>query len=228
MVVFTIFLGFIPSLAWLSFYLHEDFRHPEPRMLVAFTFILGGISTFLVLPVQLYFHDILRNFGGDPFGFGAFLFAAFVEELFKFGMVFLFIRKTAAFNFEPIHAMIYMTTAALGFAAVENIGTLFRASDGSLLNNVVLETTILRFIGATLLHSLASGVIGYYWGKAMALGKSPTRFLIGALIAATVLHTVFNYLIIRTGPISLTVPLLIVAAFFILNDFELLKKYEKI
>lgn len=227
MVALPVLLGFLPSIAWLSFYLHEDFRHPEPRMLVALTFILGGISTILVLPVQLFFHDILGNFGVSTLGPGALLGAALVEELFKFGMVFLFIRRTAAFRYEPIHPMVYMTTAALGFAAVENIGTLFRAGDGSLLNTVVLETTVLRFIGATLLHSLASGTIGYYWGKSMALGRRAGPYLLWGIAVGTVLHTAFNYLILKTGPVSFTIPLLIVSAFFILNDFELLKKYER-
>ena len=227
MVVVSILLGFIPSIAWLSFYLHEDFRHPEPRALVALTFVLGGIATFLVLPVQLFFHDIFAQINLSSFSFAAFLVSAATEELFKFGMVYLFVRKTTSFNYEPIHPMVYMTTVALGFAAVENIGTLFRASDGSLLNSVVLETTVLRFIGATLLHSLASGTIGYYWGKSMALGRSAWRYLLFGIIAATVLHALFNYLIIKTGPVSLTIPLLIAAAFFILNDFELLKKYER-
>lgn len=227
MVAIPILLGFLPSIAWLSFYLHEDFRHPEPRMLVALTFVLGGIATFLVLPVELWFHTIFSQFNIDSLGLPAFLASAAVEELFKFGMVYFFVRKTAPFNYEPIHPMVYMTTVALGFAAMENIGTLFRASDGSLLNSIVLETMVLRFIGATLLHSLASGTIGYYWGKSMALEKPARPFLVFGVTLAVVLHGVFNYLIIKTGPVSLTIPLLIAAAFFVLNDFELLKKYER-
>ena len=222
-----VLLGLLPSFAWLAFYLHEDFRHPEPRTLVALTFILGGVSTFLVLPVQLFLNQILQQNSIDTLSFVAFLIAASTEELFKFAMVFIFVRRTQPFRFEPIQPMIYMVTAALGFAAVENIATLIRTSDGTLLNTILLETLILRFIGATLLHSLASGLVGYYWGKAMALKRSPALFITVGLVFATALHAMFNFLIINTGPLQITIPFLIVAAFLILNDFEILKQYEK-
>ncbi len=227
MVIVPIILGLLPSFAWLTFYLHEDFRHPEPRTLVALTFILGGVSTFLVLPVQLLLNQFLQQNSIDTLSFAAFILAASIEELFKFGMVFMFVRRTEPFKFEPIQPMIYMITAALGFAAVENIATLIRTSDGTLLNTVLLETLILRFIGATLLHSLASGLVGYYWGKAMALKRSPALFIAVGLVLATALHAMFNFLIINTGPLQITIPFLIVAAFLILNDFEILKQYEK-
>lgn len=227
MVALPVILGLLPSLAWLVFYLHEDFRHPEPKQLVAFTFLLGGISTFLVLPVQLVVNGWLARAGIEQFELSSFVVLGTLEELFKFGMVFLFIRKARAFTFEPIHPMVYMITAALGFAAVENIASLFRAADGTLLNSTLLETTILRFIGATLLHALASGLVGYYWGKAMALREEPGRFLAQGLAYASLLHAAFNYLIIKTGPVSFAIVFLVITAFFILNDFEILKRYER-
>lgn len=227
MVALPIILGLLPSLAWLAFYLHEDFRHPEPKQLVALTFLLGGISTFLVLPVQLVVNDWLAGAGVEQFELTSFVVLGALEELFKFGVVFLFIRKARAFTFEPIHPMVYMITAALGFAAVENVASLFRAADGTLLNSALLETVILRFIGATLLHSLASGLIGYYWGKAMALRAEPAPYLAQGLVYASLLHAAFNYLIIKTGPVNFAIVFLIITAFFILNDFEILRQYEK-
>ncbi len=225
--IVPVVLGLLPSFAWLAFYLHEDFRHPEPKRLVAFTFLLGGIATFLVLPVQLLVNGWLARVGVEQFELSSFVVLGALEEFFKFGVVFLFIRKARAFTFEPIHPMIYMITAALGFAAVENIASLFRAADGTLLNSALLETTILRFIGATLLHSLASGIVGYYWGKAMALRAEPAPYLAQGLVYASLLHAAFNYLIIKTGPVSFAVVFLVVTAFFVLNDFEILKRYEK-
>jgi RsiW-degrading membrane proteinase PrsW (M82 family) len=99
---------------------------------------------------------------------------------------------------EPVDAMIYLMTAALGFAALEN--TLFVLKD--LLENgsaIGMLTTSMRTVGATLLHVAASALIG--GSLALVFYKSKvSRFfmLIVGIILATALHTLFNQLIIAT------------------------------
>jgi RsiW-degrading membrane proteinase PrsW (M82 family) len=114
---------------------------------------------------------------------------------------------------EPIDAMVYMITAAMGFAALENAVFLI-APVGE-----PFEMMIFRFVGATLLHALASGLLGYYWIK----GKV---FL--GLTVATVLHLFFNILIIAypQSPFY-ACGILIFASFFLFYDFDILKAYER-
>jgi len=111
--------------------------------------------------------------------------------------------------------MIYIIVAALGFAAVENVAAAFKARE------IVFETATLRFIGATLLHTLGSGLLGYYWARSII--ENRRALLLTGFTLATILHTIFNYLIIRFEPVVIPTTFLIVAAIFILYDFEKLR-----
>ena len=228
-----IVLGLIPSFTWLAFYIREDLRHPEPKWFIALAFVGGILVTFAVLPVQIVFNEQFTRFGIEKYSMSAFLILSAIEELFKFFVVYILLHKRREFD-EPLHAMIYMITAALGFAASENIASLIKASEGSLLNVAILESLTLRFIGATLLHTLTSGLVGYYWGLAFIRGSQ--RFILEhrrefflilkGLLIATLLHSVFNYLIIKTGPASFAIVFVVFVAFFILGDFEKFKKED--
>lgn len=243
-IVFSIVVGLIPSFAWLIFYLQEDIKHPEPKRMILFAFLLGCLITYGAVQAQSFFHRTTDFFSIDfdrldidvisPLRlFAYFLTFGGIEELFKFLAIFLFMHKLKAFD-EPIHAMIYMITAALGFAAVENIASLYDASQGSLLNIAILESLALRFVGATLLHTLASGLVGYYWSQAFVRGANKFSLIherelhpiLKGLVIATVLHAIFNYLIIRTGPATLAIAFVVFIAFFLLNDFERLKRAD--
>jgi RsiW-degrading membrane proteinase PrsW (M82 family) len=165
--------------------------------------------------------------------FAAFIVLGFIEEIFKFAIVYAFIHRTLAFN-EPIDAMLYMIVAGLGFAAAENIASIFRAAGGATLTATVVETLAMRFVGATLLHTVASGTVGYYWGRAfMRRGNTfvlqhrrEFGLIAIGLLTATALHAVFNYLIILSGPASFAIVFITAAAFVLLHDFERLKRED--
>src|SRR3989344_6540894 len=91
--------------------------------------------------------------------------------------------------------MIYMLTAALGFAALEN--TLFLIAP--LANGDITKSLLtgnLRFIGATLLHIAASSIIGafaaFFFYKSKKI-KDAAIFI--GLIVAIILHAAFNLII---------------------------------
>ena len=210
-------LGILPSLVWIFFYLQEDI-HPEPKRMLLFVFAAGALVTFFVVGAENYFHRNILPSSLQPYHPLSLLGLAFIEEAFKFLIVFLAVRKSKAFD-EPIDAMIYMITGALGFAAVENVGAIV---GGHALMSGALEITILRFIGATLLHSLTAGLAGYYWAVGI-LRQKVWRYIAFGIAAATILHMVFNYLILRFDPEIYPTLFLAVFAFFILGDFEKLK-----
>jgi protease PrsW len=151
---------------------------------------------------------------------------AAIEELMKFGAAYFAVGKSPELD-EPIDAMIYMIVAALGFATLENIGALTNvasaaASGQGAIFISVFETVSLRFVGATLLHSLTSAIVGYHWALGMMHKKVP-HYLASGLIFATILHATFNYLILNYAPIGYSVLFLLIIGFFVLNDFEKLK-----
>lgn len=205
---------------WLLFFLREDEGHPEPKSLIFYVFFAGALSTFVALAFQILFNKWSVWFGIETYSLLSLIFLAGIEELMKFGAVYFSVSKKKDFD-EPLDPMIYMITAALGFAAVENIASVFQAGSG-------VEVVALRFVGATLLHSLSAGLIGYYWGKALVLKTKFKSFITKGIFLAITLHVIFNYLIIKTGPVGLVVIFLVIIGLFILNDFEKLKRLEKI
>lgn len=214
MISLPLLLGLLPSFAWLIFYLKED-PNPEPKRLIFETFLAGAISTFIVLGVQMAFNGWATDRGIIQYGLISFFILSAIEEIFKFGAARLVIDKHPYDFDEPVDAMIYLIVAALGFAAVENIAAASKSSE------LLFETTTLRFIGATLLHTLSSGLLGYYWAREIITRKKYLLYF--GFFMATALHTVFNYLILNYEPVVVPTTFLIVAALFILYDFEKLK-----
>lgn len=221
--ILLIVLGALPSLAWLVFYLKEDARHPEPRKLILYTLVAGALVTVFVLQIQIVVNDWITGQGFSTYSLISFVLLGAVEEIFKFLAVYFAVSRRKEFD-EPIDAMVYMVVASLGFAMVENIASIFQSNTFSITSPGPLETTALRFVGATLLHSLTSGVVGYYWGKAIAAGSSRFAGVAWGLALATLLHAFFNYLIIKSEPVALPLIFLMFMGLFVLNDFEKLKR----
>src|SRR3989344_3118604 len=122
-------MGLIPSLAWLYFYSRKD-CHPEPKNLLAQTFLMGIIISPVAILLQFSFAQLGSSISGISQSIAQnasyfFLWAAVVEEVIKFYAVRMLIMRSPEFD-EPIDAMIYMITAGLGFAAMENILVMFR------------------------------------------------------------------------------------------------------
>ena len=203
--IFSFLLGIVPALIWLWFWLKEDACHPEPKRLILLTFLYGGLSVLFALLFQIVFNSVFQVSTTSaiqtlPFGY-AFLVVciwAFIEEFVKYQAAWHGgLKKTA--TDEPVDVPIYMISAALGFAALEN--TLFLIQP--LMSNnlgVVITTTKLRFIGATLVHVASSALIGMFVGYSFYFMKSiKRRYIFAGFILATVLHALFNLFIIKSN-----------------------------
>ena len=223
MLVIAIVFGLLPGFAWLAFYMGED-PYPEPKRLIVFTFIVGMAFGFFTVALETIFSGWAVKIGVAEFSIFSLLVLASIEEVMKFAAAHFSINRTPEFK-EPIEAMIYIIVAALGFATLENIGAIAGISPQAALVPAVLETISLRFVGATLLHTLTSGVVGYHWALGVARGNVKRSIAIG-LVYAAVLHAIFNYLILTYGGVIYSVIFLIIVGFFVLNDFEKIKKYD--
>ncbi|MEK7148035.1 MAG: PrsW family glutamic-type intramembrane protease, partial [Patescibacteria group bacterium] len=130
-------------------------------------------------------------------------------EVFKFTAGYFGGLHTVEDN-EPMDSMIYMITAALGFVALENTLFIF----GPLLGNNILESVItgnLRFIGASLLHVVASGMVGFALSLSFYQARSKRLLTVGlALVGAILFHLLFNLLIITKGEQGTTLSFLLV------------------
>lgn len=192
----TIFLallgGILPSCFWLWFWLKEDDIHPEPRELILYSFVGGMIATATAFFIEKFIagYDTLSNFSL------IFLWAV-TEEALKFVSIYLVALRTKFFD-EPIDAVLYLVTASLGFAAMENTMFLFNPiQEGNYVTSLLLGD--FRFIGASLLHVAASGVIGIAMGLSFHEARTKRIFWMSAgLIGAIALHTAFNFSIIKS------------------------------
>jgi RsiW-degrading membrane proteinase PrsW (M82 family) len=199
--------GILPTLVWLHFLLKEDARCPEPRTLIVLAMFAGMLAVPIVLPLEHYVKAIMPTITAIPTLFDRFALDlaiempviiawAVIEETVKFALAALLILWRRQVD-EPTDLIIYMICVALGFSALEN--ALFLVAP--LANGDVMQTVLannLRFIGATLLHVIASSTVGF----AMALAYTKRHHVRAAaatigLILAIALHALFNFLIIR-------------------------------
>lgn len=230
---FAAIAALLPGFAWLFFYLKEDV-HPEPMRVIVRTFIGGGVFALLALFLQLALKQFGLSFtggaipwlgGAEATAIIAIVLFALIEEIAKFWAAYTSIHDDPAFD-EPIDAMIYLVVAALGFATVENLGAVAGTpgtySDLAFVG-MVAQTVVFRFVGATLLHTLTSAIVGYHWARDIRRLRAGGGGIAIGIIIATALHVGFNYLIITYGNIAYAVGFVAIIGLFVLNDFEKLK-----
>lgn len=182
--------GIIPSLFWLWFWLKENKEKPEPKGLLTICFILGMLSVIFVLPIQKFIQSNVSSHEMQIISWAS------IEEIIKYLAVVAVVYRTTYVH-EPIDWPIYLITAALGFAALEN--TLFLIKPLSLNQATVgLLTGQLRFLGSTLLHAVSSGIIGVVLGLSFHLEWSRRKwYLLIGLMLAIALHSAFNFFIME-------------------------------
>ena len=231
---FSLLGGVLPALFWLWFWLREDRLPPEPRRLIILSFLLGMAAVLVAVPMeQSLCGRIMGNSGtgcamelpltGKVFAIIVGL--SVIEEVLKFAASYFGALRRRD-NDEPIDSLIYLITVALGFAALEN--TLFLA--GAIKTGGIIagfDIGVLRFIGATLLHVVSSGALGFF----LALGfyqRGKIRKVDAAVgvLAAILLHTLFNLFILNNEASGLH--LFSVFAFVWLAVVLLLIGFEKV
>jgi RsiW-degrading membrane proteinase PrsW (M82 family) len=226
----AIIFGVIPSVIWLLFYLRKD-AHPESNPMIIKIFFYGMLAA---LPAILLEMGIFKAFAklNPPLIYltllNTFLGVALIEETMKFLVVEKEVLSSAEFD-EPSDALLYMIIAALGFAASENI--LILLGLGPFFLPRALEISALRFLGATFLHALCSGTIGYFLALAIFEVKKRLKLISLGLLISIALHGLYNFSIMEIeSSLKFLIPLaiLISLAFFVTFGFKRLQKMKSI
>lgn len=232
--------GVLPCFLWLAFYLKRD-RHPEPKSEIIKVFLLGGLMTAPAVAIEIFLINIVNSFGFLPKAatllLANILAIAFVEEYAKYFAV--WVREQAAQQNrhldEPVDFAIYMAAAALGFAAVENLLFLLPAvreqifSGNDLLTAggaaVLVWLSLFRSLTAILLHTLCSGMLGYYMAMAFCRRKKKAGILFQGFVLVSCLHGLYNFSIMKgeEDALFLFLPLAIIL-FLALNLYSRFKK----
>ena len=194
-----IVLSLAPSIIWLLFYLRKD-AHPESNKMVIKIFFYGMLSAVIAAVIEIEISLGLsflgfKNFSIFSFIFYQFITIALVEELSKFLIVKEKVLSDPEFD-EPVDAPLYMIIAALGFAALENLLVLFPGL-GPFIFKEALIISAFRFIGATFLHALCSGALGYFLALSILEPKKRIKLIFTGIVFASILHGLFNVFIIE-------------------------------
>jgi RsiW-degrading membrane proteinase PrsW (M82 family) len=207
-IIFIPLLSLLPCVLWLWYFSSRSrYKRPAIRVL-ALTFAFGALGTVPALALNLLGQSFfLETFGRTQFSHIMVLLFVVgpVEELIKLFMVYVYAYRQPEFD-EPLDGVIYSATAALGFAAVENI--VYLAQNDPML---VLLRGPLSNPGHALFSSL--------WGLSLSRAKvapniARERFPIiaGGWMIASFFHSLFDILLVASSRLSIVFFALLVAA----------------
>ena len=156
-IVLTVVCTILPFFVLLRYYYTRDvFR--EPRSALIRTFLLGFAITVPAVLVEFGLGAVpLQSFGLIPGAlYVAFVVAAIPEELLKLWVICGYCTRLDDFD-EPMDGIVYGATAALGFAAVENV--LYVAEGG-------LVVAAIRSVTSVPMHAMCGAILGYFVAQA--------------------------------------------------------------
>lgn len=185
------FISILPVVLLLLLVYKKDTKK-EPKNLLTKAFVFGLLSAVPIVIIELLVGLIMpKTITSHIFIFiNTFLGVGIIEEGFKW-LVTKSIYKNNEFD-ETYDGIVYAVYASLGFAAIENV--LFVLTGG-------MGIGLLRALTAVPGHAFYAIIMGYYMGLAkMFRLKNDTshekKLLFIALLLPTLLHTIYDYLLI--------------------------------
>ncbi len=236
--------GLAPALIWLFFWLNEDKKRPEPKTNLLQAFLVGVVAVIAAFFLERPFLSVFGPLGGSAvpieFSLSTLFFIlsqskliltwSLIEETIKYLGAQMTVLERPEFD-EPVDAMIYLITVALGFAAMENALFLFDVLTKSQDHIYFVLTGNLRFLGATIVHTVSSAIVGAAIALTFyrPLATKIMATIIG-LFTAVGLHAFFNFFIINNNGEATAQVLLFLwlAAIFVIFLFERVKQITKI
>lgn len=187
---YLILLTALLPIAILIYYIyHKDKNSPEPtgQLVKAFFYGVLSIPLSLSISIPLGLMGIYQTGATNILGSisTAFFGAAIPEEIAKFFVLWLVLRKNPYFD-EKMDGIVYAVCVSLGFAALENIMYLFSNAES------YLSVGIARAIFAVPGHFCFGILMGYYYSLAKFYPKSATKNKALVLIAPIIAHGLYD------------------------------------
>lgn len=207
------FLAFAPGFFWLWYVYSKDRYAPEPVSLVGKVFLFGILSVIPAIILEKLIPVIFPavkvwETSGSPIEATLYYILAIgvVEEFCKLLPVWLFIYRNSEFN-EVLDGIIYASSAALGFACIENVLYIFSYGPHVMVGRAVLST-------------LGHVLFSMFWGLGLGLAKFNPRhskyIVIVGFIIASVIHGIFNVFAISSQTLLLLILVFVIWRIFLI------------
>ena len=216
MSLLLIALSLLPVILLLVFIYRQDKYEKEPLGLLLLAFLAGMIAIPIDLTLVTFANAI--HYSESVF-YSAFFEAGFCEELCKFALLFLLIWWNRNFN-EHMDGIVYAAFVGLGFACVENVMYVLQAASADLGSG--LTTGIVRALLSVPGHFLFAVLMGYFLSLAKFSDKGRFGYLLLSLFVPSLVHGLFDWLLMVTDYIHYAVALLFLVL-FIWGDIRLWK-----
>lgn len=223
-----LFLAVLPSIL-LGYYIYKNDKMGKESSKLLLKLFLGGIgSAFLTIIFGQILCDLFPILDTDnstnyiELFVAIFFGVALLEEFFKWIMLKTYTWKNKEFN-HIYDAIVYAVFVSLGFATFENI--LYVSTGG-------LSVAILRAIVSVPGHAFNGVSMGYHYGisKQAQFNSNKVlsnRHLAYSLIMPTILHGVFDYLLMANTNITLIIYITFIV-FLYISSFAKVRQLAKI
>jgi protease PrsW len=199
----ALFATFAAASGWLLFLRHFDRAEPETLKALLKVGLLGGLmASVLALVCNESFVFCARLFFRlHKVPHLVFIFALFVglnEEFWKATATRLMIWRNPAFN-EPVDALVYSLTVALGFATLENLLYLLTAGPFSITRALICTPAHMGFAAL--------------WGQGFAVARfrrkarGPFLTVLPYWLLAAAFHGLYDAILFTRRPHAILVPI---------------------
>ncbi|HUR66471.1 MAG TPA: GNAT family N-acetyltransferase [Chitinophagaceae bacterium] len=186
-------LAIAPGLAICLFIFHRDAYNKEPKLTLISSFLLGAVS---IIPAFYIERDLFSKFGNSltDQALKAFFLVALTEELCKFLVLRLYSWRKKSFD-EPFDGIVYAVIVSMGFATVENLLYVIRASQVGMGYQVAL----LRMFLSVPAHATFGVLMGYHVGRAKFNPQRKSVLIILGLFWAVLFHGTYDTFLFWQG-----------------------------
>ncbi|MBP3409012.1 MAG: PrsW family intramembrane metalloprotease [Bacteroidaceae bacterium] len=199
--VYQVLIAALLPIAILLIYIYrEDKRSPEPVSQIIKAFFYGILSIFISLCISQPL-EAIGAYTSEHTTISeavslAFFGAAIPEEIAKFTMLWLVMKKCSHFD-ERLDGIVYAVSVSLGFAALENILYLFDNIDS------FISVGITRGLMSVPMHFSFGVLMGYFYSLAK-FGDNRKRAwnLTLALLAPILAHGIYDAILMAADTMN--------------------------
>ena len=208
-------LAVIPSIIIAFLVYLSDRKEKEPIGELVKAFLLGILAVIITIFISLIF-DITSVDVTDINLFELFIYTfisvALVEELSKWLVGYILLRKNNNFNYM-YDGIVYYSFIALGFATVENI--LYALSSD-------LSTVLIRAVTTVPAHVFFGIACGYYFAlsireKNKGNQQKKNKYLILSIIMPIILHGFYDFCLLTGNYVFLMIFLVFVVSLYVIS-----------